>query len=78
MESLTRAKRQIGTRTLVSIGGSAHVLVAVVIFLLQAAVLGQSANNRIETIASALRNREFDNASTALSLVLEIVYLRTL
>jgi tetratricopeptide (TPR) repeat protein len=62
MESFTRANRQIVTRTLVSMGGSAHVRVAVVIFLLQAAVLGQSANNRIETIASALRNREFDNA----------------
>ena len=43
-------------------GGSAHVRVAVVIFLLQTAVLGQSADNRMETIASALRNREFDNA----------------
>jgi tetratricopeptide (TPR) repeat protein len=43
-------------------GGSAHVRVAVVIFLLHAAVLGQSANSRIETIASALRNRDFDHA----------------
>jgi tetratricopeptide (TPR) repeat protein len=62
MESLTRANRQIGTRTLVLVGRSAHVRVAVVIFLLQTAVLGQSADNRMETIASALRNREFDNA----------------
>ena len=42
--------------------GSGQVRVAVVIFLLQAVVIGQSANNRIETIASALRNREFDSA----------------
>ena len=62
MESFTRANRQIGTRALVPIGGSAHARVAVVILLLQVAVLGQPANNRIETIASALRNREFDSA----------------
>ncbi|PYQ37564.1 MAG: hypothetical protein DMG99_20880, partial [Acidobacteria bacterium] len=42
--------------------GSGHVRAAVVILLLQAVVLGQSANNRIEIIASALRNREFDSA----------------
>src|ERR1051325_6987645 len=62
MESFTRANRQIGTRALVPIGGSAHARVAVVILLLQVAVLGQPANNRIETIAAALRNREFDSA----------------
>ena len=62
MESLTRPNRQSGARTLVSMAGSGHVRAAVVILLLQAVVLGQSANNRIEIIASALRNREFDSA----------------
>ncbi|MFL6303133.1 MAG: tetratricopeptide repeat protein [Candidatus Sulfotelmatobacter sp.] len=62
MESLTRPNGQSGARTLVSMAGSGHVRAAVVILLLQAVVLGQSANNRIEIIASALRNREFDSA----------------
>jgi tetratricopeptide (TPR) repeat protein len=62
MESLTRPNRQSGARTLVSMACSGHVRVAVVILFLEAVVLGQSANNRIETIASALRNREFDSA----------------
>ncbi len=57
-----RANRQSGARTLVSISGSGHVRVAIVIFLLQVAVLGQAANTRIASIASALRNREFDSA----------------
>ena len=62
MESLTRPNRQSGARTLVSMAGSGHVRVAVVFLLLQAVVLGQSANSRIASIASALRNREFDSA----------------
>ena len=62
MDFPAQANGQNEVRTLVSMAGSGQVRVAVVIFLLQAVVLGQSAKNRIETIASALRNREFDNA----------------
>ena len=62
MESLTRPNRQSGARTLVSMAVSSQVRVAVVFLLLQAVVLGQSANSRIASIASALRNREFDSA----------------
>ena len=62
MKSLTRANRQTGARTLVSMAGSDQVRVAVVIFLLQVALIAQSANSRIASITSALRNREFDSA----------------
>ncbi len=62
MKSLTRANRQTGARTLVSMAGSDQVRVAVVIFFLQVALIAQSANSRIASITSALRNREFDSA----------------
>jgi tetratricopeptide (TPR) repeat protein len=62
MEFLSRANRQTGARSLVSISGSSRVRVAIVMLLLLAAVLGQNANSRIASITSALRNRQFDSA----------------
>ena len=64
MEFLTGANRQAGARNSlhIYIYGPANVRVAILLLLLQAAVLGQGANSRIASVTSALRNREFDRA----------------
>lgn len=57
---LTKSKPD--DRTCDFVGCSARIRVAVMILLLEAAALGQAANGGIASIASALRNREFDSA----------------